>query len=286
MKKRNRKTAAAKAVAPVGNGASRKDFGNIAEFMAYIDRKDIFDGVTERESLSTGDVGFFGSPNMESAKEMAIHGCPELVARLKPIKAVKRGQGTGRDDVLGVAGYRPLIPALLAGQPMHMIGRVVTMTKRNPTLEILINIGNRGQAYARAIENRGVEIASVVAGLEAVGYSIGITAVSFADGTAIKGGIEARIRIKEQGQMLDRERLVFFTSHASFLRRLVFAYRESVNGAKHDRTKYGYSGNVAPDGYDIYFPVELEINDICSAPEKAAAYVAGIVKAQKPDLLS
>ncbi len=267
-----------------------KQFNSTIEFLDFVKNENNYSeawktGSENRSSRGTDRVSFSGSLTWESAVHMAQYGWEEGLSQIsKEVDLARLNNGQSKEWVNDIAGCLPNVPRFLRNVPDSMQRRVTQNSRKNPIIDFLINVGNRSNINSQAIMNRGIAIASVIDTLEDMGYSIAVNVVSHASGFRGYGNIEVRIPIKEHSQPMDMGTMIFYTAHTSFLRRLIFAYREIICTCG-NTSGYGESQDVdrtAKEG--IYFPTNQNLNRDCRTVETAMAYVRGIIEAQCPEL--
>ncbi|WP_331300328.1 DUF7192 family protein [Methylobacterium oryzae] len=239
----------------------------------------------ESEAYGGGIVGR-GCDTLDEAYSLAETGWPEGLERMKDRVNVLRASGRSRVRIRDVAGDLPDVGAFLAGAPESMTRRVVAESTRRPVLDMIVNCQFQGSVPAESIMNFGAAIALVIDAMENVGVSVALSICSFTLNTGHGNGVfGAVIGMKQAGEPLELDRLVFYTAHPSFQRRLMFGvFERQVEAA---RFNWGYGGYAempdVPEGA-IYISAR-SCSAACSTPEAALRYVKDIVNKARPDLL-
>lgn len=264
-----------------------RHFDSPAQFIDYVQHTAAAEGWTDdrRASRDTQRYNFTHSTGWGEAIQLATQGWQEGLKRVTKELGMTPSTGKSKVTLHDVAGDYPIVAKAIIGVPDSMVRRVNSVGKRRPIINLLVNVGAPAMFNSTAIENRGVAIASVIDQLEDMGYSVGLSVVSYAVGMrGANGNCGVTFPVKRAGEAMSLENMMFFTSHPAFLRRLVFAYRETMVTAN-DITSYGSSSNIqATEDEDIYFTLDMNLNTNYRTMTDAVRNVKAIVKSYRPDL--
>jgi hypothetical protein len=172
-------------------------------------------------SQRSGNTDAWQGGTYDNAVKMLRWGWPEGV---RAVQELTRG-GVAVDGApaweLDVAGYLPCVQAYVAGDPACMLTQGERGTRQRIALiaSACYNSGvtaDDAMVYAAAL-------AQVVAELDAAGVDVGVDTldVTYGNGNVYVMGVHVR----EFGEPLDLSKLVY-AFHPSFLRRILFAWRE------------------------------------------------------------
>lgn len=139
----------------------------------------------------------------------------DLASRLEITPQRSRTVLTG-----AVAGFLPNVPAFLAGSPesMYTTRRTATTGPRFATL--VLPCSASAGVSAATLFDRGCAYAALIDGLESSGVSCAVY--------VLRGSSPAffSIKIKDHGERLDIDDLIFTTAHPAFFRRIIFGLQE------------------------------------------------------------
>lgn len=227
----------------------KQEFKSIAQFYDYICRQPLnhaFRWVQLASSeQSDRRTEFTGTKSFEEAVELTRNGWPEMASRLQgELKAanIKAPVKQVRKQVIGVAGYQPIVPLYLAGVPTNMISSQIVRIKQK-VVTVTKLIAYSAGVSADDIIAESVKAMQIVQQLEAQSYRVNL---NIAMGARSDGRtIIAKVKIKDAGEKLNISKLAFPMVNPSMLRRLMFRYIEiEPNVTKAFR--YGYG---SPVGY-------------------------------------
>ncbi len=148
----------------------------------------------------------------------------------------------------------------LHGEPENMVEFVADPLETRP-LTILVNGGMTAAVSAADARQRGAAIAALIDILEGRGYRCDVTLVQYCSGR--HGEFEIRVKVKEAGQPLDLDRLVFAVAHPACHRRLGWGVKENESPAVcqafgFNDGGYSSSGNIPyaeQKAVDLYLPI-------------------------------
>ena len=241
-------------------------------------------GGSQRESV-TGTQSFTASKSIEEAYGLAENGWPEGLEKIAQRMGMQPSFGRGRVRLHDVAGDLPDIGAFLAGSPLSMTRRIAALTTRQPVLDLVVNVAFYCGTTTDAMMNYGAAVAGMVDELEGMGFSLNLQVSCVAlVGSSTLGTV---LTIKRAGEPLEMGRLVFFMAHPSYFRRFVFAHWETkMTRSELAGRSYGVPRDLTGVGESaLYFPSNNNLNHDCRTPDDARAYVRGVIRKQRPDLL-
>lgn len=170
---------------------------------------------------------FNGNCTWDDAVRMARFGWPEGCENLARAVAIARPEraivaSLTRD----VAGDYPLIPAVVAGDPMNMIARRRSQVAATPVVRIDYNASLPGRISAGCMMNRGAALLSIVDALENRGYSCELRLIAKTHQNNHKQTARMAVLFKRAGEPLDIDRAAFALTHPATVRRFYFAFKE------------------------------------------------------------
>jgi hypothetical protein len=209
---------------------------------------------SDAASQRTGEGDWHGGSFSEAMHRLR-YGWLEGVAQAEAILAGAQGQAPAPCFELDVAGYFPLVPAYVAGDPACMMDRIEDEQPRT-RLALALNAVYSACVTSEQVMCYAAAVSVVLAEIEASGTDVALY-------TLDSGGTDGfhhvyAIPVREFGEPLDMSRIVF-AFHPAFLRRALFAHREMrADLSQHGLARHGYGQ-----------PLEIE-------PADVAATVGGI----------
>jgi hypothetical protein len=202
---------------------------------------------------------FYGEKSFNAAFQLARYGWPkgrEKMTDAIGIVSPQRGSflATGRD----VAGYYPLVPLAVAGDPACMVIPRPSMIASQPVVALDCDLCCAAYVHHTAIMNHGAAILSIVDKLEQRGYSCELRIVwqsseRYNDHHSTTFCTTAVF--KRAGEPLDIDRAAFALVHPSSQRRFMFCSMEQDYRFKHFGAGFGYPISRPIPGSDaIYIP--------------------------------
>lgn len=216
-------------------------FRNIAEFEKYLDETP-FNNVFSDKSSRASDYGseyFTGTKSYKQAVDMMHNGWEDKAKELdKKLKVVERDMAPmmKQQRVIGVAGYQPIVPLFLAGQPANMVSTVRRPVKQK-VVTLVKSIAYPSRVSTSEWTEQGVKALAVVKDLERRGYRVNVDIVD--GGYEGKTGFSCRVRVKSAAERLNVSKLAFLMCHPSSERRIFFRFQEVFPHITKD-FKYSY----------------------------------------------
>lgn len=272
----------------------RLEFDTYGEFLDYVsqDPKDmIYDGHSSR--LESGNSGFTGTPNYQTALQLARDGWPQGIAQANKYSSAlfaKLSHLVERLDPVGdIEGAGFDVGTYLSGVPECWLRFETTMAEgAGKVIRLLYTCGASAAVDNDVMIKRGAVAAALVQLLEYAGHRVEIFCCPRCS-TSDKQGkgyrLECIVKIKDAEQPLDMSRLIFALAHPSMLRRLGFRLDEL--GSHETQRKVGtVSYSVAPsqdllDRADIYIDkIRMSQDAWWDSAEKTEKFILENLKKQ------
>lgn len=268
-------------------------FSSVGEFLTYLEKTPVNPEWERygRSSYRVGKKDWYGTASFPESVNLAEKGWKEGLDFLTSKLGVSLNKERARTTVFEVAGDRPDIGRFLSGVPNNMARRVVSESNRRPIVEIVLNASYSGGVSASTIMYYGAAICSFIDELESTGYSVSLSVGASND--ACQDGIHTYtnlVEVKQPGEVMELDRLIFFTAHPSFLRRFCFGYWETRYAPSGFAGGYGHCDEIKsenlPDNV-IYFGMGVlnsKMSEMCQTMDGARKYVKGLIQEQRKDL--
>lgn len=225
------------------NGIWVVEFKSIREFEQFITETPTNKVFKNSYSLSSKDtnhwtVDFTRTKSFEEAIDLLHNGWTDKAKELtKRLKAVERDMAPimKQQRCISVAGYQPIVPLFLAGQPANMVGTRMQPVKQK-VVTLVKSISYNGNIEPEEWTEQGLKALAVVKKLEANGLRVNIDIVRGGyDPDNNSNGIACRVRVKNANERLNVSKLAFTMCHPSIQRRLMFRFTET-----YDKVTSGY----------------------------------------------
>lgn len=219
-------------------------FDSIADFKRFITEtpeNKVFAGrhLLASKSTSTSDVQFTGTKDFNEAVQLLSTGWQDKAKELtKRLKAVERDMAPimKQQRCISVAGYQPIVPLFLAGQPASMVGTRMQPVKQK-VVTLVKSISYNSSVDPLEWTEQGLKALAIVKKLEANGYRVNVDIIRGGyDQDNPKFGVVCRVRIKHANERLNVSKLAFTMCHPSMQRRLMFRFTET-----YDKVTSGFS---------------------------------------------
>lgn len=240
------------------NGVWSVTFNTVSEFYKFITESSenaVFKGMYSLESKGTGHGSevFTKTKSFEEAAGLLLNGWTEKAQELeKRVKAVRRDMAlvTTKTLQVGMAGFQPIIPLFLAGQPAAMLGSKM-QPKKQKVVTVVKSISYPGYVDADEWTEEGIKALSLVMNLEKNGYRCNVDIIRAGyDSNRNDGyGVSCRVRIKHANERLNVSKLAFPMCHPSMQRRMMFRFTETYNKVT-SGYKYGYGRPFRDSGFN------------------------------------
>lgn len=221
-------------------------------------------------------AGFDGAMNF--AKVGWVDGAQRIAKAMKAFKAPPRAPF----DKLAVAGYRPSVPAYLAGSPRSMFAQADEGGPKRPVLRLYVQVGAVCTVDAEHMANIGAAVAQYVKQREAEGTRCEVYGASSA--TSGRNNVTFAWLVKRADQPLDLPMLAFSIGHPAMHRRIVFALRE--RSACPEMFGYGRTGAIdaqnfiRPHKEAVYINGMMQADSVARTPQAALDWLARQVEAK------
>lgn len=224
------------------NGIWVAEFKSIREFEEFITEtpeNKVFKG----HNLSSKEefwwtVNFTKTKSFDEAIDLLHNGWTDKARELtKKLKAVERDMAPimKQQRCISVAGYQPVVPLFLAGQPANMVGTRMQSVKQK-VVTLVKSISYNGNIEPEEWTEQGLKALAVVKKLEANGLRVNIDIVRGGyDPDNYSNGIACKVRVKNANERLNISKLAFTMCHPSIQRRLMFRFTEV-----YDKVTTGY----------------------------------------------
>lgn len=225
------------------NGVWVAEFKSIHEFEKFITENQenkVFKGCRHLASRDKKHwtVDFTKTKSFDEAIELLHDGWTDKAEELtKKLKAVERDMAPvmKQQRCVSVAGYQPIVPLFLAGQPADMVGTRMQPVKQK-VVTLVKSVSYSGNVEPEEWTEQGLKALAVVKKLESNGHRVNVDIVrgGYDPGTK-SNGIVCRVRVKNANERLNVSKLAFTMCHPSIQRRLMFRFTEV-----YDRVSSGY----------------------------------------------
>lgn len=196
-------------------------FSNLNAFVTYVENAR---PNPNHAAWAPEQNSFHGSYNMAQAIRYARDGWKEGIEKAKEIlEYLNTDHAQMRKRSYGVAGGRVNVGRMISGNPLNMVYRPKQPGTKRITIFVETAINSVIAAKNAAI--RAACIAAIVDILEIQGYSLTIVATNIAVASMFRRTPiqQLAVTIKEAGEKLNLNDLIFALGHPSFERRFNFA---------------------------------------------------------------
>ena len=225
------------------NGIWVAEFKSIHEFENFITKNPENKVFKDCHHLASKDkkywtVDFTKTKSFDEAIDLLHNGWTDKAKELtKKLKAVERDMAPimKQQHCVSVAGYQPIVPLFLAGQPANMIGTRMQPVKQK-VVTLVKSVSYNGNVKPEEWTEQGLKALAVVKKLESNGHRVNVDIVRGGyDPDTKSNGIVCRVRVKNANERLNVSKLAFTMCHPSIQRRLMFRFTEV-----YDRVSSGY----------------------------------------------
>lgn len=219
------------------------EFKSISEFENFITKNPENKAFKDCHYLASKDkkyraVDFTNTESFDEAINLLHNGWTDKAKELtKKLKAVERDMAPimKQQRCVSVAGYQPIVPLFLAGQPANMIGTRMQLVKQK-VVTLVKSISYNGLVDTNEWTEQGLKALAIVKKLEANGLRVNVDIVRGGyDSDTNLNGIVCRVRVKNANERLNASKLAFTMCHPSMQRRLMFRFTEV-----YDKVSSGY----------------------------------------------
>jgi len=227
-----------------------KGFDSLDHLATYLNDPDTRFWSHRRSSLKD-DYSFTGTKNIEEAFDLMQNGWAEGTERLNEIDVTNSQFNAGKvnQQEMNVHGYVPDVPTFLSGNPMCMFARGDNFNPKKQ-YEVVLQVGYAWFNDANRLFNYGTAALKVIDNLEQMGHRVRVTAAELGK----SGGLTSlhEVCLKDYEDPFDINQLAFAICHLSFLRRMMFALKESHTEQEYGRAfsdGYGVAQQLGPDAF-------------------------------------
>jgi len=258
-----------------------QDFDSPAEMLAYAETRSLQFGLLSSRRDGPGGTG---GVDWNGTVALVRRGWPEGAARVRKLadalyERIKPTAPTWMQAAHDVTGAFVDVGVYVTGQPECMMQFVETEAPNPKPVNLVVSCSCSGGTGGDVIVNRGAAILAAAEALEQRGCCVSIDV----ENTTTRDGLylTLRTRLKRPGEPMDTDALAFALMHPAFLRRLVWAAKESLEdrwarvwaldgcyGAPTD-----YPADHCEDGTIYFGPVRFD-NRYRFATQESAVQVA------------
>lgn len=193
-------------------------------------------------SAEQGNRKFFGTDSYTEAEELLASGIAEKAEELRKslnrFRAQTNVDANRRRTRRDYCGYRPNVPAAIAGLPKTMY-RHNKVEHKVKAVNIIYDCGMNCGTSAETLEKSGSAILSMVYALEMSGYRVQLNILPFAAETGSNRAV-CMVGLKDWRQPLDILKLSFPLASASMFRRFGFHWAETSPDVTVNYPSYGH----------------------------------------------
>lgn len=178
------------------------------------------------------DTGWYGVGSSQEALDLCANGWGAKMRQVTAMtREAKRRIPASRSRMVNdVCGFAPVVPLALAGCPMSMIS-TVQVPRKSRTIDLYYDMTLSCTLPSSRLMSMGMGICEAVMRLEASGYRVRLSMMqSYAD---YKDGDHLIIRIKDETQPFNLERMCFPLFNPAMFRVLGFAWEDRCPTAVH-----------------------------------------------------
>lgn len=204
------------------------EFRSIHEFEEFITKQPFNAAFLNQGKASVyGSKSFTETESFDEAIKLLHSGWQDKAKELtQKFKAVERDMAPvlKQQQVVGVAGYQPIVPLFLTGQPACMVGSKMQPVKQK-VVTVVKSISYPGKVRSDQWTEQGLKALAIVKKLEQNGYRVNVDVID--GGTDYNNvGFSCRVRVKNAAERLNISKLAFTLCNPSIERRLMFRFEE------------------------------------------------------------
>lgn len=204
------------------------EFRSIHEFEEFITKQQFNAAFSKHNKASIyNSKSFTETESFEEAIKLLHSGWQEKAKELtQKLKAVERDMAPvlKQQQVVGVAGYQPIVPLFLTGQPACMVGSKMQPVKQK-VVTVVKSISYPGMIRSDQWTEQGLKALAIVKKLEQNGYRVNVDIINGATDYG-NVGFSCRVRVKNASERLNVSKLAFTLCNPSIERRLMFRFEE------------------------------------------------------------
>lgn len=240
------------------------DFNDLSEVIEFLERDRGEGGNSSRTNHATDswDLGL----GYEGAIACFVGGWAEGASKAYELADTVRPKPRGNRIKMrrAVSGMSPHIGAHLSGQPNSMLRPVKSRVAiAKPFVHLYLPIGFLAMIEADTAFNRGCAMVAIVDALELAGCRVKVTLVRSSEiGVNMNHKVVMRFMVKDYGDRLDMDQLIFMGAHPAMFRRIGFALQERSSDRMvwgHTNRGYGSSCDLPEEAIDRSDPREIVV---------------------------
>jgi hypothetical protein len=209
-------------------------FANITDFVLAVKDAQTVSG--RRTASMDNDSSFSETANILEAWEKLERGDVSKVGQAVLEGLDKLNLRSNKSVMFNdVVGFAANVPNYLMGVPQTMVNREVKIFQ-NKIVTILVNTSVSGGTSTETIRKVALKILEVILKLERDGYRVNL--YKMIGSTADDGSILGFIKLKDDRERINLQKLMFPLTHPAMQRRLDFRFRECYGRV--DVTHEGY----------------------------------------------
>lgn len=273
------------------DGTCYQDYGTIDDVLANLEHPDYSDCRDNTARNGWGGESWDMGVGYQGALDAYMGGWAEGAQKAEELaeRVIPRPIGRRTTLVKDVTGMFPDVGAYLAGAPNSMYTVTKRAAKGRPYVHLYLPIGYLGGCDADTAFNRGCAMVAVVDALETAGCRVRVTLMR----KTSLGSTDlcCRFEVKDYGDRLDIDQMIFTAAHPAFYRRIIFRLQELSEHRK-VRTS-GKGGTIDPKPHDlepdgmailVLFPTLLPRDNGTSPEEFLERMVAALPEELQSDI--
>jgi len=213
-------------------------------------------GLWDNVSIASPRADWTGFVNLDEALDLCRTGWAEGAAKMSAIESLASGIALAPVPSLAIAGHFPVVPEFLAGNPECMIDLAGATEPRRLTVVMTLSTPcTTSGSWMR--DTYAPAVAATLRGLQVAGISVAVVGIDGGGGETDK--VAHVIDVCRHGDALDLDRRAM-VAHPAFLRRVMFANRETMPGWKSKATgNYGRPLTLDDGMMDVLLPGERAV---------------------------
>lgn len=230
-------------------------FSSLAKLVEFVKAAPEDERKGSRATGWLGSQGFTGTTSMQETFDLVRNGWPEGVENAEKVaEALELEHARRRKRRYSVSGGSVSVGRMMAGNPAHMRHHPKQPGKRVATL--FIDAAALSSIKTHNIIARAAVTTAIVNMMEAEGYSceiVSILTMRKAGRTSVAH--QVAVTLKQAGEALNLNDVIFALGHPSFLRRLIFA---TVCRSMATRSEWQSQGSEGETFNDRHQPAQSE----------------------------
>lgn len=221
-------------------------FNSLHEFIKFIKEQPVNKAFEGKHYLSSEEEDLWGNwhgtKTIDEAYEMLQHGWTTEATKLQQMlkaSVSSVSQMKHPKQVKSVAGFHPIVPNYLAGNPQSMVSTKMVVKKQK--VVTLVRQGNfLSDVTPEKMEAEAVKAFKLVKKIEAQGYRVNLFVAYCSDCDYGRHSTLLLIKLKGADEKLNISKLAFPLCNPAMFRRMVFKWKEKYeNTPRGFRSGYG-----------------------------------------------